>query len=153
MISPERFCAAFKRTEVPGTTGVLVPGVGSGAWLWKTSSAYALALIIGGALIHAVTITSCLPVTTADLSRQAKSDDAPTLSIHHRGLAEPGLHLVRTGNRLSLAALVTLGPFFARSIPKLGTAGSRIWGDIPIFALAAYTAVLFLPAISRSRHS
>ena len=50
----ERFSPAFKRAELLGTSGVLLLGVGAGAWLGNVISAYAVPLIVGGALIHAL---------------------------------------------------------------------------------------------------
>lgn len=51
---PERFSPAFKRAELLGTTGVFLLGAGAGAWFGNILSAYAVALIVGGALVHAL---------------------------------------------------------------------------------------------------
>lgn len=96
-----------------------------------------------------------LPVVAADLLRQAQSEDGrPSLSMHHRDLEDLELHIGRTGNRLSLA-LVTLGLYIAGSILMLHSAGPRVWGDVPVFALVAYLLALLLSirlviAIARS---
>lgn len=96
-----------------------------------------------------------LPAIVTELLRQAQSEDGrPSLSMHHRGLEELELHLGRTGNRLSLA-LVTLGLYIAGSLLMLHSAGPRVWGDVPVFALVAYALALLLSlrlvlAISRS---
>lgn len=80
----------------------------------------------------------------ADLLRQAQSEEGrPSVSMHHRGLEDLELHLGRTGNRLSLA-LVTLGLYIAGSLLMLHSAGPRVWGDVPVFALAAYSIALLL---------
>lgn len=98
---------------------------------------------------------NALPTIVADLLRQAQSEDGrPSLSMHHRGLEELELHLGRTGNRLSLA-LVTLGLYIAGSLLMLHSAGPRVWGDVPVFALVAYALALLLSlrlvlAINRS---
>lgn len=98
---------------------------------------------------------NALPVILADFLRQAQSEDGrPSASIHHRGLEELELNLGRTGNRLSLA-LVTLGLYIAGSLLMLHAAGPRVWGDVPLFALVAYTIALLLSlrlvlAIARS---
>lgn len=96
-----------------------------------------------------------LPGIAADLLRQAQNEDGRLgLSVHHRGLEELEMHLGRTGNRLSLA-LVTLGLYIAGSLLMLHSAGPRVWGDVPVFALAAYAIALLLSlrlvwAIARS---
>ena len=98
---------------------------------------------------------NALPELVADLLRQAQNEEGRlSLSMHHRGLEELELHLGRTGNRLSLA-LVTLGLYVAGSLLMLHSAGPRVWGDVPIFALAAYGLALLLSlrlvlAIARS---
>jgi len=98
-----------------------------------------------------------LPMLVTDLLRQAQSEDGrPSLSMHHRGLEDLELHLGRTGNRLSLA-LVTLGLYIAGSLLMLHSAGPRVWGDVPLFALVAYAIALVLSlrlviAIVRSGH-
>ena len=87
---------------------------------------------------------SALPALVANLIRQAQNEDGRlSLSMHHRGLEELELHLGRTGNRLSLA-LVTLGLYVAGSLLMLHSAGPRVWGDVPIFALVAYAFALLL---------
>lgn len=87
---------------------------------------------------------NALPAIVADLIRQAQSEDGrPSLSMYHRGLEELELHLGRTGNRLSLA-LVTLGLYIAGSLLMLHSAGPRVWGDVPVFALVAYALALLL---------
>lgn len=87
---------------------------------------------------------NALPVIVADLLRQAQNEDGRlSLSMHHRGLEELEMHLGRTGNRLSLA-LVTLGLYVAGSLLMLHSAGPRVWGDVPIFALVAYAIALLL---------
>jgi len=102
-----------------------------------------------------VRTANALPGLVADLLRQAQNEDGRlNLSMHHRGLEELELHLGRTGNRLSLA-LVTLGLYVAGSLLMLHSAGPRIWGDVPIFAVVAYTIALLLSlqlvlAIARS---
>ncbi|WP_147652655.1 ABC1 kinase family protein [Vulcaniibacterium gelatinicum] len=100
---------------------------------------------------------NALPAIVADLLRQAQSEDGrPSLSMHHRGLEELELHLGRTGNRLSLA-MVTLGLYVAGSLLMLHSAGPRVFGGLPLFALVAYAAALLLSlrlvvAITRSGH-
>ena len=74
--------------------------------------------------------------------------------MHHRDLEDLELHIGRTGNRLSLA-LVTLGLYIAGSILMLHSAGPRVWGDVPVFALVAYLLAFLLSirlviAIARS---
>ncbi|OGT57227.1 MAG: hypothetical protein A3E01_14350 [Gammaproteobacteria bacterium RIFCSPHIGHO2_12_FULL_63_22] len=102
-----------------------------------------------------VRTANALPGLVADLLRQAQNEDGRlNLSMHHRGLEELELHLGRTGNRLSLA-LVTLGLYVAGSLLMLHSAGPRIWGDVPIFAVVAYAIALLLSlrlilAIARS---
>lgn len=102
-----------------------------------------------------VRTANALPGLVADLLRQAQNEDGRlNLSMHHRGLEELELHLGRTGNRLSLA-LVTLGLYIAGSLLMLHSAGPRIWGDVPVFALVAYAIALLLSlrlvlAIARS---
>lgn len=87
-----------------------------------------------------------LPALLADLLRQAQNEDGRVnLSIHHRGLEELELHLGRTGNRLSLA-LVTLGLYIAGSLLMLHSAGPRVWGEVPVFAIVAYGLALSLSA-------
>jgi ubiquinone biosynthesis protein len=76
--------------------------------------------------------------------------------VHHRGLEELELHIGRTGNRLSLA-LVILGLYIAGSLLMLHSAGPRVWGDVPLFAVVAYAIALVLSlrlvlAIMRSGH-
>jgi ubiquinone biosynthesis protein len=107
-------------------------------------------------LAERVALTAnALPVILADFLRQAQSEDGrPSAAIHHRGLEELELNLGRTGNRLSLA-LVTLGLYIAGSLLMLHSAGPRVWGDVPIFALVAYAIALLLSlrlilAIARS---
>jgi ubiquinone biosynthesis protein len=96
-----------------------------------------------------------LPALVADLLRQAQNEDGRVnLSMHHRGLEELELHFGRTGNRLSLA-LVTLGLYIAGSLLMLHSAGPQVWGDVPVFAIVAYTLALLLSlqlvlAIARS---
>ena len=98
---------------------------------------------------------NALPGLVADLLRQAQNEDGRlNLSMHHKGLEELELHLGRTGNRLSLA-LVTLGLYVAGSLLMLHSAGPRVWGDVPVFAIVAYSLALFLSfrlvmAIARS---
>lgn len=88
--------------------------------------------------------TDALSTIVSDLLRQAQLEDGrPGISVHHRGLAELKLHLGRTGNRLSLA-LVTLGLYIAGSLLMLHSAGPRIWGDVPVFAMAAYAIAVLL---------
>lgn len=102
-----------------------------------------------------VRTANAIPGLVADLLRQAQNEDGRlNLSLHHRGLEELELHLGRTGNRLSLA-LVTLGLYIAGSLLMLHSAGPRIWGDVPVFAIVAYVIALLLSlrlvlAISRS---
>lgn len=85
-----------------------------------------------------------LPIVAAELLRQVQSDEGRLgLSVHHRGLEELELHLGRTGNRLSLA-LVTLGLYVAGSLLMLHSAGPKVWGDVPAFALVAYAIALVL---------
>ena len=102
-----------------------------------------------------VRTANALPGLVADLLRQAQREDGRlNLSMHHRGLEELELHLGRTGNRLSLA-LVTLGLYVAGSLLMLHSAGPRVWGDVPVFALVAYALALLLSlrlvlAIARS---
>lgn len=98
---------------------------------------------------------SSLSDIVSSLLHQAQIEDGrPSLSMHHRGLEELELHLGRTGNRLSLA-LVTLGLYIAGSLLMLHSAGPRVWGDVPVFALVAYAIALLLSlrlvlAIARS---
>jgi ubiquinone biosynthesis protein len=100
---------------------------------------------------------NALPTIVADILRQAQSEDGrPGLSMHHRGLEELELHIGRTGNRLSLA-LVILGLYIAGSLLMLHSAGPRVWGDVPLLAVVAYTIALVLSlrlvlAIMRSGH-
>jgi ubiquinone biosynthesis protein len=100
---------------------------------------------------------NALPAIVVDILRQAQSEDGrPSLSMHHRGLEELELHLGRTGNRLSLA-LVILGLYIAGSLLMLHSAGPRIWGGVPLFAVVAYAIALVLSlrlvlAIVRSGH-
>jgi ubiquinone biosynthesis protein len=104
-----------------------------------------------------VRTASALPSLAADILRQAQIEDGRLgLSMHHRGLEELELHLGRTGNRLSLA-LVTLGLYVAGSLLMLHSAGPRVFGDVPAFALVAYGLALVLSlrlvlAIARSGH-
>jgi ubiquinone biosynthesis protein len=104
---------------------------------------------------RAARVAQALPALVADLLRQAQNEDGRVnLSMHHRGLEEVELHLGRTGNRLSLA-LVTLGLYIAGSLLMLHSAGPRVWGDVPVFAIVAYGFALLLSlqlvlAIARS---
>lgn len=54
MKSPDRFSAALKRAELLGTTGVFVLGAGAGAWFGDALARYAVVLLVGGVLLHAV---------------------------------------------------------------------------------------------------
>ena len=53
-MTPERFSPAFKRAELLGVTGVFLLGAGAGAWFGEALAAYAVSLIVGGALMHAL---------------------------------------------------------------------------------------------------
>ena len=54
MTSPDQVSPALKRAELLGTTGVFVLGAGAGAWFGAVLKTYAVALLISGALLHAV---------------------------------------------------------------------------------------------------
>jgi len=96
-----------------------------------------------------------LPQLLMDLVRQARAEDGrPSVVVHHRGLEELEVSVARTGNRLAMA-LVTLGLYVAGSLLMLHSAGPRIFGDVPVFAISAYLLALLLSlrlviAISRS---
>lgn len=99
-----------------------------------------------------------VPVLVARWLRDAQRESGrPGVAIHHRGLEELEATVARTGNRLALA-LVTLGLYIAGSLLMLHSAGPRVWGDVPVTALAAYGFALVLTvrlvrAISRSGHT
>lgn len=54
MTSPDRGSAALKRAELLGTMGVFVLGAGAGAWFGEVLARYAVLLLVGGAVLHAV---------------------------------------------------------------------------------------------------
>ena len=45
--------AALKRVDLLGTLGVLMLGVGAGAWFGEVLAKYIVLLLIGGGLLHA----------------------------------------------------------------------------------------------------
>lgn len=109
-----------------------------------------------GPLVRQVALTAqALPGLVADLLRQTRAEDGGLrLTIRHDGLQDLELHLGRTGNRLSLA-LVTLGLYVAGSVLMLHSAGPRIWGDLPVLAVAVFALAVLLSlrlvlAIARS---
>ena len=53
-MTQQPYSTAFKRAELMGTIGVFLLGVGAGAWFGHVLTAYAVALLVGGALIHAL---------------------------------------------------------------------------------------------------
>ncbi len=93
-------------------------------------------------------------LVAAWLHRAQREDGGPLLVMRHEGLESLEAHLDRTGNRLALA-MVTLGLYVAASLLMLHSAGPRVFGDLPLFALLGYALALWLSfrlvrAISRS---
>ncbi len=79
----------------------------------------------------------------ACLHRTQREGARPLLIVRHEGLESLKTHLDRTGNRLALA-IVTLGLYVAASLLMLHSAGPRVFGDLPLFALLGYALALWL---------
>ena len=77
------------------------------------------------------------------LHQTQREGGGPRLVIRHEGLESLETHLARTGNRLALA-MVTLGLYVAASLLMLHSAGPRVFGDLPLFALLGYALALWL---------
>ncbi len=88
-----------------------------------------------------------LPGTIASwLHRAQREGGGPLAAMRH---ASPEAQLDRVGNRLALA-IVTLGLYVAASLLMLDSAGPRVLGDLPLFALLGY-ALAFLSSFRLMR--